>query len=84
MMLAFLIASAATIPPGTECGPRAVFLEIMSVRLGERSVGRGLTAEGVRIELFVSADGKTWTILASGPSDEACVLTHGRAWGGER
>lgn len=47
---------------------------------GEATIGQGLANTGGIIELFVSKDGQTWTIVITRPDFKTCVVASGFGW----
>ncbi len=49
-------------------------------RFGETLQIQGVATGGLLMEVFVSANTGTWTILVSHPSGRSCVLSAGDGW----
>ncbi len=47
---------------------------------GESPVAVGLTSLGSLVELIVSPDGGTWTLIVSTPDGQSCFLASGEGW----
>jgi len=62
------------------CVDRDWLLSELAAQHRERPVAEGLTADGARLEILASADGKTWTLLVTEPEGLACTLVEGRDW----
>lgn len=60
-----------------ECGPTDVARHTLADRFGEQPVARGLDSRGVIMELWVSVETGTWTVLIIGPDGEACLAGYG-------
>jgi len=67
---------AAAAPP---CIPRADAIAMLAERFGEAPIAIG-AATGALIEVLVSADGATWTILIIRPDGTACMAASGTDW----
>jgi hypothetical protein len=61
------------------CGARDKILSALSNDYKEAPIGIGLTQTGSVIELLVSQKG-TWTLLATGPSGNSCMIAAGQNW----
>lgn len=59
------------------CGQRKMMAETLVERYHEVRIASGLEKNGHLIEVFASADGQTWTILATQTNDKSCVLAVG-------
>lgn len=46
----------------------------------EQPIAEGTTADGARLEVLSSADGRTWTLLVTEPEGLTCTLVEGRDW----
>ena len=65
------------------CGPRDAFIDKLKNDYAEAPVAHGLTDANDRlVELFMSKDGKTWTLLLTSPDGQSCVIVAGHAWRG--
>ena len=62
------------------CMDRADMRAALKDRHGERPVGNGITTDGWLIDILADAHGRTWTILATEPGGESCVLLTGFGW----
>ena len=61
------------------CGPREGFLEGLKKSSNETPVQHGLV-NGNLMELLVSPDGETWTLLLSQPNGITCAVAAGVHW----
>ena len=62
------------------CQTRDSLVELLEERFAEQPVAAGLEASGRLIELFVSADNDSWTMVMTMPAGESCVLAIGEYW----
>ena len=63
------------------CGSRDGLVEELKNGWDEILVAQGLANANNRlIELFISKDGKTWTLIITYPKGESCVITSGHDW----
>lgn len=62
------------------CAPRDDILARLAEQYDERPIGVGLTSSGALMELLVSPDGRTWTIILSLPDGQSCLVTSGESW----
>lgn len=62
------------------CGDREKVLSNLAEKYDEHPTEVGVTSQGGIIELLVSRDGTTWTLLFSHPTGPACLVASGEAW----
>lgn len=79
-----LALSLAAIPANAQnspqCGPIAEVARQLKDKYSETPLSYGLINGRVVLELYVSPDGKTWTILAVGTDGKACFMSAGKDW----
>jgi hypothetical protein len=46
----------------------------------ERPFSGGLQTDGRLLQVFVSPDGDTWTLLSTTPTGTSCIVAVGRGW----
>jgi len=73
------VATAAAQPA---CAPRAAILERFASQYGEVPVSAGLTTAALLIEVLASADGASWTIIATSSDGMSCLIAAGEGWRG--
>ncbi len=81
-LAAFAIA-LASIPAAAQSQCRMTRDQAVSVlesRYGEAVIHRGLTRNGVMLEVFVNQDGDSWTVLTTTPSGCSAIRMEGTAW----
>lgn len=61
------------------CANRADLVAGLEQQFGEVSIGQGLDARGVMVEVFVSQRG-TFTLLITTPDGNACMTAAGDSW----
>lgn len=61
------------------CFPREEMVSYLTSRYNESSTGYGLTAGNV-VELWVSEDGTTWTMIVTTPEGVTCHVASGLDW----
>ena len=77
----FAVAPAAqAAQQGPKCGPRNAIAKVLTARFAELPVSIGLAKSGAVMELFSSASGGTWTLLATNPQGVSCIVSHGETW----
>ncbi len=59
---------------------RATMIEALAEKHREAPVAMGIANTGHLIEVLVTDDGSTWTILATAPRGETCVMAYGEDW----
>ena len=62
------VAASGAAAAQSACAPRAEVLEILRSRYGEAVVAGGVTTKGALLEVVASADGGTWTLIATSPA----------------
>lgn len=77
VLAALLLAVPAQAAP---CADRAAILAELAANYAERPASRGLSVNGLVVELVLAPDGRTWTLLATNPAGITCVITAGEAW----
>ncbi|MEW6450846.1 MAG: hypothetical protein AB1490_09375 [Pseudomonadota bacterium] len=66
----------ASTPP---CGERARVIDAIQNHWVEFPIGRGLSADGRALEIYVGPAG-SWTIIATTPEGVTCLVAVGEAW----
>jgi len=83
IILSFLPLGAAFMPAATAaevvCVERVKFIERLKQHYGERPVSSGINFNGVMVEVFASDEGH-FTILATRPNGESCLIASGKNW----
>jgi hypothetical protein len=76
-----LIASqvAAQTVPLAQCGPRDAMSAMLAERYGEAMIFEGLERRGSILTLWVNRDTGSWTMIATGPDRQSCMLANGSA-----
>jgi len=80
LALAALPATAATAQDAASCGDRALIVERLGERYGERRTARGLSHNNGMVEVYASEETGTWTILLTLPSGRTCLIAAGDFW----
>lgn len=64
------------------CDERDNMLGKLAQKYGEAPVAIGVTNQGGLVEVLTTADGKTWTIIISLPSEPvmSCLVAAGEGW----
>lgn len=75
-----LAAPAAAQSPPPICMPVEKLVEILRDEYRERLTASGVMENGLRVLLFATEDGATWTLVMLGPSGGACVGPTGSTW----
>lgn len=71
-----LISATAAAGQGTSCGPRDAFADALAEKYGEHPRMRALNGNSM-MEIFVSPDGKTFSVLVTNPSKMSCLVSSG-------
>ena len=64
------------------CFNRGDLVKHLDGKFDESPVAAGLAANGSILEVFVSPDGITWTIVLTKPNGRTCVMASGESWMG--
>ena len=67
-----------TATPG--CGMRAALAAQLATEWAERPAALGLGDDGAAVELLLSANGATWSLLRVWPDGSACLIGAGESW----
>ena len=81
-LLTGLFAAGPAVPQnatGPPCADRDVIIDFLMSHYGERIGARGLSSAGYVVEIYV-APTRSWTIIATPPAGQSCVLAQGIAW----
>lgn len=62
------------------CSPRVDIIKHLEKKYQEAPVGAGIANVGGLVELIMSEDGSTWTILVSLPDGTSCFVSAGTNW----
>lgn len=73
------LVSAAPAEAQAICAERSLLHERLGVMFSEVPVAMGVASTGMLIEVFSAPDGR-FTILATEPGGEACVVATGEDW----
>lgn len=72
-------APAASAQEDLMCAPRDEVAHQLGVQFSETPVSRGVTGDGMLLELFASPQG-TWTAVLSDAAGISCLVSGGEAW----
>ena len=77
-----LLASIAIAPRAiaAPCGPRDEMVRQLTTDMRQEHMAIGLTQSGTLAELFVSAEGNSWTLIVSSPQGFSCIIAAGHDW----
>ena len=62
------------------CQAHDSLARLLEERFAEKPVAAGLGSGGRLIEVFASADSASWTMVATTPAGESCVMAAGEYW----
>lgn len=62
------------------CADREVAVKHLAQKYQESQIAYGLTNRGHMMELFISKDGETWTLVVSQPNGLSCMIVAGQGW----
>jgi hypothetical protein len=70
----------ATAASAENCAERARAVQFLETDYGETAQSRGLSAEGLMVEMWANPETGTWTMLVTGPDGVSCIIADGFAW----
>ena len=76
-MAAFIASSASAEP---QCLPHQKLKEVHAGKYSEVPISLGVTHNGGLIEVLVSEDGQTWSIIITSPKGDSCLVAAGEGW----
>ena len=83
-MLSLTSPAVAQAPPQTAltpaCHSHADLTEMLHRKFAEQPNALGLQANGHLVEVFVSNDGTSWTIVVTRPDGWSCIVAVGQDW----
>lgn len=79
-VISTLLTASPTFAQGATCGDRAAIVAALESRYGEARLGAGLMQNGAVLEVYVSPERGSWTVLASLPTGQTCVVAAGTDW----
>ncbi len=62
------------------CADYAQIVRLLAERYGEQPAALGLQTNGWLLQLFVSKEQRSWTMVSVSPEGIGCVLAAGRDW----
>ncbi len=80
LMAVFFLLPSLPISAAPKCGDRETVVTGLAAQYDEVPVAVGVTKSGGVIEVFVSPEGETWTIIFTYPSGPSCLVSSGEAW----
>jgi hypothetical protein len=82
--LAFLSPGSADAqqagPQALQCAAHQKMVERLSAKFTEAPVSLGLSASGHVFQVFTTKGGDTWTIVATAPEGQSCIMASGKYW----
>ncbi len=75
-----LVTASEAAAQTTGCQAHDTLARLLEERFAERPVGAGLAAGGRLVQLFASPDSASWTLVATTPAGESCVIAVGEHW----
>jgi hypothetical protein len=83
-MLGLASPALAQAPPQTTVAPachsHAELTEMLNQKYAEQPSALGVQSNGHLIEVFVSNDGTSWTIVVTRPDGWSCIVAVGEHW----
>ena len=78
------LPASAQAPPDTTitpaCHSHADLIKMLDRKFAEQPNALGLQANGHLVEVFVSNDGTSWTIVVTRPDGWSCIVAVGEHW----
>ena len=63
-----------------QCNTRGRMLSMLANRYREAPVAVGVTNTGGPVEVLLTGDGNTWTIIVTTPQGMSCLVAAGEGW----
>ncbi|MBA4784042.1 MAG: hypothetical protein H2045_12590 [Rhizobiales bacterium] len=67
-------------PAASRCGQHTKIVTFLEKRYGETPRGIGLVSDKGVMQVYVSEENGTWTILVTSAEGQACVMAAGKGW----
>lgn len=78
VLAALSLPAAAQQPP--RCAPREMALDGLASKYHEAPAMHAVTSQGGILEVLLSDDGATWTLLFTLPNGLSCMAAEGQGW----
>ena len=78
--LAMLISSMPAMAQEPLCRSHDELVAFLATTYGERVMMQGTTDTGLKLELFVSSGGTTWTMVLTNGQRQSCMVSAGEDW----
>ncbi len=75
-----LILATHAAQSAPQCAPRDTVMAALAGQYGETRRGMGLTADQAVIEVFANDTSGTWTITATLPDGQTCLVASGQGY----
>lgn len=62
------------------CAPASAFAEQLSSKYGEAPIAFGLQSNGNLLQVWVSEEKGTWTVVSTTPAGMSCIIAVGKGW----
>jgi len=80
---AMLTGAAVAVPSAAQpanCNQRVEIVRHLATVYAEAPVALGTASNGGVVELFISKDGRSWTLIVTAPDGVACMIAAGEDW----
>ena len=78
LVAAFYVSGPAPAQP--QCAPRDALLEQLESASGEVPAGSGVIHGGALLEIVMTPDGATWSMVLTSPGGISCLVATGEGW----
>ena len=78
LVAAFYVSGPAPTQP--QCAPRDALLEQLETSYGEVPAGSGVIHAGVLLEIVITPDGATWSMVLTSPGGISCLVATSEGW----
>lgn len=80
-LVCLMVSSSAMALPQPICLPREKLVEVLEKLYGEVVVYIGILGKGEALmEVWISEETKTWSIMFTPPRGSSCIIATGREW----
>ena len=74
------INPANALTPASRCGAHETIVDTLTKKYGETEHGIGLVSDQGIMQVYVSQEKGTWTIVMTNAQGKTCMMAAGRGW----
>lgn len=80
LLAALLLSWRTALADEPVCTSHSEMLAALADRYHETSAAIGIENRGALLELLISKDGATWSVIMTGPQGKSCLVAAGQSW----